>query len=28
VEDRCRTVDLPILGVGEGHAAACVRVEG
>jgi peptide/nickel transport system ATP-binding protein len=25
VEDRCRTVDLPILGVGEGHVAACVR---
>ncbi len=26
VEDRCRTVDLPILGVGDGHHAACVRV--
>ncbi len=25
VEDRCRTVDLPILGVGDGHRAACVR---
>ena len=26
VEDRCRRVDLPILGVGDGHRAACVRV--
>ena len=25
VEDRCRTVDLPTLGVGDGHRAACVR---
>jgi oligopeptide/dipeptide ABC transporter ATP-binding protein len=26
VEERCRTVDLPILGVGDGHRAACVRL--
>jgi peptide/nickel transport system ATP-binding protein len=28
VEERCRTVNLPILGVDPGHHCACVRVEG